>query len=203
MINHLLSAIRNELNEFIKVKDPTNFGTQDIVVLSNIIEQNGNLAFTTSNNSQSEHKIVITLVNIEEDRTFKDQTNYKKTAKDSIISINPELHINLSVLFTAYSTSYETSLRILGYVIGFFQMKNVFNPQNTPPLNGLVENASVILETLSAEQNNHLWGYIGAKYMPSVVYRIKMLTIQEGQIQAEGPPITKIIEKFEEKSNKA
>ncbi len=201
MINRLLSEIRNELNEFIKVKDPTNFGTQDIVVLSNLVDQNGTLAFTTSSNSQSEHKIVITLVNVEEDRIFKDQTNFRKTAQDSIISLNPEIHINLSVLFTAYSTSYDTALRILGYVIGFFQMKNVFNPQNTPPLKGVVENASVILETLSAEQNNHLWGYIGAKYMPSVVYRIKMLTVQEGQIQAEGPPITKIMEKFEEKNN--
>ena len=201
MINRLLSEIRNELNEFIKVKDPTNFGTQDIVVLSNLVDQNGTLAFPTSSNSQSEHKIVITLVNIEEDRIFKDQTNFRKTAQDSIISLNPEIHINLSVLFTAYSTSYDTALLILGYVIGFFQMKNVFNPQNTPALKGVVENASVILETLSAEQNNHLWGYIGAKYMPSVVYRIKMLTVQEGQIQAEGPPITKIMEKFEEKNN--
>ena len=203
MINRLLSAIRNELNEFIKVKDPTNFGTQDIVVLSRLVEQNGTLAFTTSNNNQSEHKIVVTLVNVEEDRTFKDQTNFKKTTRDSIISINPEIHINLSVLFTAYSTSYDTALLILGYVLGFFQMKNVFNPQNTPSLNGVVENASVILETLSAEQNNHLWGYIGAKYMPSVVYRLKMLTIQEGQIQAEGPAITKIMEKFEEKNDQA
>ncbi len=203
MINRLLSEIRNELNEFIKVKDPTNFGTQDIVVLSNLVDQNGTLAFTTSNNSQSEHKIVITLVNVEEDRIFKDQTNFKKTAQDSIISLNPEIHINLSILFTAYSTSYDTALLILGYVIGFFQMKNVFNPQNTPALNGVVENALLILETLSAEQNNHLWGYIGAKYMPSVVYRIKMLTVQEGQLQAEGPPITKIMEKFEEKNNQA
>ncbi len=201
MINRLLIAIRNELNEFIKVKDPTNFDTQDIVVLSNLVDQNGKLVFTTSTNNQSEHKIVITLVNVEEDRTFKDQTNFKKTAQHSVITRNPDIYINLSVLFTAYSTSYETSLLILGYVIGFFQMKNFFNPQNTPALMGVVENASVILETLSAEQNNHLWGYLGAKYMPSLVYRMKMLTVQEGQIQTEGPPVTKIMEKFEEKNN--
>jgi hypothetical protein len=200
MINHVLSAIRNELNDFIKVKDPTNFGDLDIVVMSNLVNQNGELAFTTSNENQTEHKIVITLVNVEEERVLKEQNYFKKSDNDNIISLNPEIKVNLSVLFTAYSTSYETSLRILSYLIGFFQMKNVFSPQNTPELNGFVERASVELQTLSAEQNNHLWGYIGAKYMPSVVYRIKMLIIQEGQKKMEGPPITIIDEKFEDKT---
>ena len=126
MINHVLSAIRNELNDFIKIKDPTNFGDLDIVVLSNLVTQNGELAFTTSDNNQSEHKIVITLVNVEEERILKEQNYFKKSDDDNIISLNPEIKINLSILFTAYSTSYDTSLRILSYLLGFFQMKNVF-----------------------------------------------------------------------------
>ena len=200
MINHVLSAIRNELNDFIKVKDPTNFGDLDIVVLSNLVTQNGELAFTTSNNNQSEHKIVITLVNVEEERVLKEQNYFKKSPQDTIISLNPEIKINLSVLFTAYSTSYDTSLRILSYLLGFFQMKNVFTAQNTPELNGYIDRATIELQTLSAEQNNHLWGYLGAKYMPSVVYRVKLLIIQEGQKTMEGPPITIIDEKFEDKT---
>ena len=200
MIYHLLSAIQTELNDFIKLKDPTNFSNLDIVVISNLVNQNGELAFTTNNQNQTEHKIVITLVNVEEERILKEQNYFKKTPEDNIISLNPELRINLSVLFTAYSTSYETSLRILSYLLGFFQMKNIFNPQNTPELDGFIEKATVELQTLSAEQNNHLWGYVGAKYMPSVVYRIKMLVIQEGQKKMESPPITTIDEKFEDKT---
>ena len=200
MIYHLLSAIQSELNDFIKLKDPTNFSNLDIVVISNLVNQNGELAFTTNNQNQTEHKIVITLVNVEEERILKEQNYFKKTPEDNIISLNPELRINLSVLFTAYSTSYETSLRILSYLLGFFQMKNIFNPQNTPELDGFIEKATVELQTLSAEQNNHLWGYVGAKYMPSVVYRIKMLVIQEGQKKMESPPITTIDEKFEDKT---
>lgn len=200
MINHLLSAIQTELNEFIKVKDPINFSNLDIVVISNLVNQNGELAFTSNNQNQTEHKIVITLINVEEERTLKEQTYFKKSADDNIISQNPEIRINLSVLFTAYSTSYETSLRILSYLLGFFQMKNNFTPQNTPELNGYIEKATIELQTLSAEQNNHLWGYIGAKYMPSVVYRIRMLVIQEGQKKMEAPPISVIDEKFEDKT---
>ena len=200
MINHILSAIRNDLNDFIKVKDPTNFGDIDTVVLSNLVNQNGELAFTTSSQNQSEHKIVITLVNVEEERILKEQNYFKKSPEDTIISLNPEIRVNLSVLFTAYSTSYDTSLRMLSYLLGFFQMKNVFNPQNTPELASIIAKATVELQTLSAEQNNHLWGYVGAKYIPSVVYRIKMLVIQEGQKKMEGPPISIIDEKFEDKT---
>lgn len=202
MINRLLSAIRDKLNEFIKLKDPVNFGSQDVVVLSNLVEQDGTLAFTTaSSNNQSEHKVVITLINVEEEKTFKEQKNFQKTTDDTIINISPEIHINLSVLFTAYSTSYTSALMLLSYVLGFFQLENKFTPQNTPQLDGILEKANVTLETLSAEQNNHLWGYLGAKYMPSVVYRMKMLTIQEGQKTAEGPPVTIIHENFKDKTN--
>ena len=199
MIAQLLDTIKTELDEFISLKDPPMFGSQEICVVSNLVEQDGNLAFTSSSTS-SDHIIVITVVNIEEERTFKDQVNYKKTDRDTIINVNPEIRINLSVLFTAYSaSSYTTSLQILSYVIGFMQMKNVFTPQNSPSLNGVVEKATITLNTLSAEQNNHLWGYLGAKYMPSVVYKIKMLTIQEDHKMAEGPPITIIKENFEDK----
>lgn len=202
MINRLLSAIRDKLNEFIKLKDPVNFGNQDVVVLSNLVEQDGTLAFTTaSSNNQSEHKVVVTLINVEEEKTFKEQKNYQKTTNDTIVNINPEIHVNLSVLFTAYSTSYNSALMLLSYVLGFFQLENRFTPQNTPPLDGIIEKANVTLETLSAEQNNHLWGYLGAKYMPSIVYRIKMLTIQEGQQTAEGLPITIIKENFKDNTN--
>jgi hypothetical protein len=203
MINQLLSAIRNELNDFIKVKDPINFGSDDIVVLSNLVEQNGELAFVSNSGGEggaTEDYVVITLVNIEEERILKEQIHYQKTNEDNILNRNPEIKVNLSVLFTAYSkTSYGTALRLLSYLLSFFQMKNVFTQQNTPELSGIIEKATVELQTLSAEQNNHLWGYLGAKYIPSVVYRIRMLVIQEGQKTMEAPPITIIDEQFSEK----
>lgn len=200
MINRILTALKDELNEFIKLKDPINFGSTDIVMLSNLVDQTGALAFVGNDNNQTVHKIVVTLVNVEEEKVFKDQQYFKKTAEDSIITLNPEIKIQLQVLFTAYSTSYETSLLILGFVISFFQKKSVFTNQNTPSLNGLTTKATIELQTLTAEQTNHLWGYLGAKYMPSLVYKIRMLTFQEGQQTSEGPPITVIKEYFEDKN---
>lgn len=201
MFNRILTALKDELNEFIKLKDPINFGLLDIVVLSNLVDQTGSLAFVGNNNNQAEHKVVITLVNVEEEKIFKEQQYFKKTATDNIITLNPELKIQLQVLFTAYSTSYETSLLILGFVISFFQKKSVFTNQNTPSLNGSTAKATIELQTLSSEQTNHLWGYLGAKYMPSLVYKISLLTFQEGQQSSEGPPITTIKEHFQDKTS--
>lgn len=201
MINRILTALKDELNEFIKLKDPLNFGLLDIAILSNLVDQAGTLAFVSNNNNQTVHKIVMTLVNVEEEKIFKDQQYFKKTAEDSIITLNPELKIQLLVLFTAYSTSYETSLLILGFVISFFQKKGVFTHQNSPSLNGITAKATVELQTLSAEQTNHIWGYLGAKYMPSVAYKVSLLTFQEDQKTSEALPIRTIKEHFEDKTS--
>lgn len=57
----------------------------------------------------------------------------------------------------------------LSFIISFFQNKNVFNHQNSPELDEKIEKIIVDLYTLNLEQQNHLWGALGAKYMPSVV----------------------------------
>jgi hypothetical protein len=188
----------DELNEFIKIKDPANFGDLDIVTISNLVDQDGHLAFTTGGDNQTVHRIVITLVNVEEERTMKDQNYFKKSPDDNIQNLNPEIKINLHILFTAYSTTYETALLILGYVIGFFQTKNIFDKSNTPTLDGETDKIITELITLTYEQTNHLWGYLGAKYMPSVLYRFRMLRIQEDQKKAEGPPIQIINENLKD-----
>ena len=33
--------------------------------------------------------------------------------------------------------------------------------------------------TLNFEQINHLWSILGAKYLPSVLYKVRQLTIEE------------------------
>jgi hypothetical protein len=47
----------------------------------------------------------------------------------------------------------------------------------------------VELYTLNFEQQNHLWGFLGAKYMPSVMYKARLLSIQEAHAADDQPPI--------------
>jgi hypothetical protein len=136
----------------------------------------------------------LTLVNIEEETVGKAQTPYKKNDNDSIYIVNPEIKLNLYLLFTANfgdnENGYKESLKFLSYVISFFQAKNFFNHQNSPDLDERIEKLILSLYTLPFEQQNYLWGSIGAKYMPSVMYKVRLITVQADEVKAEVYSIT-------------
>lgn len=140
--------------------------------------------------------IGITLVNIEEDRINKANDPYIKTS-DGYTKVNPEIKLNLYVLFSAnFQDNYSEALKFISYVIRFFQAKNVFTTANTPGLSSEVEKLIVELHPMSFEQQNYLWGMIGGKYIPSVLYRFRLLVVQEDVPVVGVEEITKIKENY-------
>ena len=51
--------------------------------------------------------------------------------------------------------------------------------------------------SLSFEQLNHLWGSLGGKQWPSVLYKVRLVKITENRITAQGP----LIEEVQTKEN--
>ena len=126
---------------------------------------------------------IVTLVNIEEERNARCVNNYVKV-NERIEYKNPKVFLNLFCLFAVNHNSYETSLQYLSLIIQFFQYRNVINQKNTPPDNGLVLDPKIDklifdMVSLNAEQINHLWAVLGGKYIPSVLYKVRMLTIED------------------------
>ena len=48
------------------------------------------------------------------------------------------------------------------------------------------------LYTMNFEQVNHLWSTLGGKYLPSVLYKMKMIVISDEANQVGGGLITEI-----------
>jgi hypothetical protein len=67
----------------------------------------------------------------------------------------------------------------VSYVIQFFQAKNVFTPENTTELDPRVQKLIIELHPMSFEQQNYLWGMVGGKYLPSALYKFRLLVIQD------------------------
>jgi hypothetical protein len=123
---------------------------------------------------------------------------------------NRPVFLNLYVLFTANFTGgvppnngYVQALRRLSLVLEFFQGKNVFTPANSsvtlppeladlsnPDIAGLKLNLE--LYTLTFEQINHLWGSLGGRQMPFVMYKVRLIAITERSIRKEVPLIEEI-----------
>jgi hypothetical protein len=172
--------------------------TDPPLVLANISKVNDGDEFISMND-----KLVLSIVNVEEDKVAKSPENFVKD-KSLIKYKNPAIHLNLTVLFAATHDDYGTALKQLEKVIRFFQIKNVFTPENTPTLdqtnqvNGFaIERIVFDWVNLNLEQVHQLWTTLGGHYMPSVAFRLRMITIDEYVILQEALPIKEIQAQYE------
>jgi hypothetical protein len=145
----------------------------------------GEILAGNANNNDAD--IVISLINIEEDRVSRDPRNYLKNGTDYFLK-NPAIHLNLTLLFTATrsDTAYGPALQHLQQVILFFQGKYVFDHLNTPILDPGIEKLILEMLTYTMEELNHLWAINGSRYQPSVIYNVRMIAIDSVTEQQPG-----------------
>ena len=129
-----------------------------------------------------ERDILITLLHIEEERASKSQEYYRKNGNGTIIS-NPEIIVNLYVLITSQKTPYATALKQISQVIGIFQAKNTFSKDEIGKEG--INSLALDFYPLSLEQNNSLWQTLGSTLVPSVVYKVRTIAIQESSDEIE------------------
>jgi hypothetical protein len=196
MIHASLSFLRNQVNSFITIKDPLNTAGSMVnaVVLTNIVDQENHLFHPAGD------FIFMTLINTEEETVGKSQLPYLKTPDDKLHVVNPDIKLNLYIQFSGFSDSkletspgYERALRLLDQVVLFFQFTNVFNNTQYPALlTAGIEKLILEPVSLTFEQLNHLWATLGAKYMPSVIYKCRMLIFRETIVSPVKPLIKEL-----------
>ncbi len=194
MIHSALDFLVKEINTYLELKNSV---VGEKIVLSNVATQEGNWAIPNN-------KLGFSIINIEEERVFKEQRSSLVNAQGNTESFNPEIKLNLYIIITANYTSgdtdpsgieYKEGLKQLSYVISFFQEKNVFTHTNSPLLAQIdpaIQKLVVELYSYSFEQLYNFWSVIGAKYLPSILYRIRMITYQGKAITSQLPSIESI-----------
>lgn len=197
MIEPTMSFLCDQLNKFIFVKDPlgTAGASTGVVILDAIVNQKNEPTHTGGD------QVFMNLVNVEEETVGKSQLPYLRTAEDKLNVQNPDIKLNLYVQFSAFSETssggaipYSRALKLLDQVILFFQYRNVFQGSHYPALKRAgVEKVIVDPISLTFEQLNHLWATLGAKYLPSVLYKVRTLTFRESGTLPEQPLIQEII----------
>lgn len=150
----------------------------------------GELLAATPNGG--DENIYMSLINVEENRVSRNPQNYIRNGTD-IIKKNPAVNLFLTVLFTSVRPvgAYGLALQSLQQVIQFFQQKYVFNQSNTPNLEPEIEKLILEMVNLNLEQLQQVWSVLGGKYHPSVVYKMRMVTIDSVSDQT-GPIIQEI-----------
>jgi hypothetical protein len=175
----------------------------------NVLIENIGL-FETQNSQILTDNIILSVVNIEEESTLKNGRTYTKWPDGLARYENRPVYLNLYVLFTANfpggvppNNNYIQALQRLARVIEFFQGKNIFTPATSPVTlppelsdltNPAIANLKLTTEiyTLTFEQINHLWGSLGGRQIPFVMYKVRLVMISEGTIRREVPLIQEI-----------
>jgi Pvc16 N-terminal domain len=154
---------------------------------------------TLSDPGNTEPNVLLSLINIEEEVLLRNPENYIKKDSSAVYK-NPPMHFNITIIFGAYkpnqdtlTTNYEDSISKIQRVIGFFQRQNVFDRTNFPDLPGGIEKLIFELVNLNLEQLHHLWSMLGGKYIPSVVYKMRMVVIDEALGTLGAPLISQIV----------
>lgn len=151
--------------------------------------------------------ILMSLVNIEEEATLKNNSKYRTTKINGEVDYhNPPIFINLYLLVTMCHANYEESLKKLSLVMQFFQGKKIFTVPNsfdpfreTSTENPVYSNEdstdiklNVELFSMTFEQVNHLWGSLGGKQLPFALYVVRLVKIEDTLKQRGGGSILEI-----------
>ncbi|MEO6613371.1 MAG: DUF4255 domain-containing protein [Chitinophagaceae bacterium] len=184
MIDQAILLLQTELESYIKSIDNSVEVKVDNIAL-----------FETSKGDSLTDSIIITLVNVEEESTLKNNPAIRRPFTTNAIYMNPPVFLNLYLLFTCnYSgTNYLLALRRLSRIIQFMQQKNSFSTTSSSVIDGLdldiedVLNLKFTLElyTLTFEQINHLWGSLGGRQVPFVMYKLRLVAITERAVLRE------------------
>ena len=180
IIYEAVEFIRKELNAYLK-QDQVG---QDPVVLSTILAQDGSVP------PEASQKVVLSLINIEREGTASSGNFYTRDPNGSIARRSPAVNLNLYLLLTGSHDDYTESIKLLSNSIGFFQAKPVFTRESSPDFPQALEKLSFEVVNLQLQDMSHLWGALGAKYMPSIIYKVRMLTFQEAWVIEQRPAVS-------------
>lgn len=133
-----------------------------------------------------------TLINVEEERVMRGQTRESSLVAGRLVTTEPPLRLNLHLMIAANFRLLDQALKYLSLVVGCFQAQPIFKPATHPALDAGIQQLSLELQSLTYEQQNQIWAFLGGKYLPSVVYRARLILVQHSDTDSVGPPIRRI-----------
>jgi hypothetical protein len=171
MISNTIKQIVNDLNLYVNGKYNQGNPLKDHVVLKHIGK--------SLTNTESDEKIFVNLINIEEDSVYKNQMAANNVNGNSVQSGSYSMRVNMYVLFAfnpgESNEHYSESLNLLNDVLRYFQgMRDV--EVNFPPHPAYT--MDINYHNISLEDSNNLWSNMGGEQKPYAIYKFRLLVIE-------------------------
>jgi hypothetical protein len=186
MLDVALNFLTAELNSYLVARGARK-ATDEIgkVEVGRLVDDAGKWAIP-------DDRVGATLIHIDEERVMRAQLPETITSAGKHVVLEPKLKLNLHVLFAAKFQKYDEGLRSLSLVLTFFQSHLTFTNSAYPGLDPRIERLAVELQSLSYEQLNQVWAYLGAKHLPSAIYKIRLVALQDVAPVAVQQPVAEL-----------
>jgi hypothetical protein len=186
MIEGTISFIEESLNAYLQNRMDFK---EERVISSNLVEQDGSIAIRDNN------RVVISLVDLDQEPSLKNSNRLEISQGGAIKTVLPPVNLNLYIMFSCFFTSenYKEGLKYLSNIILFFQGRPLFTSQSHPQLNKYgIEKLSFEIYHPDYQARNNLWTILGIKYLPSIIYKVRILSFSDQLIKEELPTITSL-----------
>jgi len=159
---------------------------EDIVVASGLVQPDGSPV------PQAQNKLVLVLANIEKDTMPRSASPASGEFDGRIALRAAPLHLNLHILLAANfgAGSYAEALKFLSSAISYFQRTAVFDHLSSPDLPKGIERLVLDIENMRLQELSNLWSTLGAKHVPSILYKVRMVTIGGDDLSGLAPSIS-------------
>lgn len=166
MIKRILTYYAERLDEYLSRIHRQPEGLATVGLIGNASEERPN-------------KMVLSLLNVERETSGGIAAPVQRTA-EGYVRTQPPLLLNLNVMLAAVfdERRYADSLSVLTDALRFIQ--------NVPKFRVESVDYTIEIVTLSTQDLNNVWTLLGGQYYPSVVCKIRRLTLQTEEITSGG-----------------
>jgi hypothetical protein len=192
MIGTTLQFVTRQINQFLCNQLQIDAAQRKIILASHV-SADGTFG------GLEENSLLLCLIGIRRESNANRQPSFPGTTVPSagsaplpaFVKRAPPLHLNLQVLLAANfrSEQIESGLNLLTLAMLFLQSNPAWEARRFPGMPAGVGDLAFEVETLNYQEQSHLWGAIGAKYMPSIVYKLRLLTLDAQAVDAVIPGV--------------
>lgn len=183
MIDITLTYIRDLLNQHLKNNFPL---AGNKVILSNLVENDG------SSSREVEDKVVLFLIQLDEETSLKNSSGRGSMTGGAFADRNAPLFLNLHIFFCTNfkGQNYVEGLNYLSAIIRFFQQNRILTPAVSLGFSDGIEKLSFELCKLDYDQMSNIWSSIGSKLLPSVLYKVRIIVMDDSPIKKVIPAVS-------------
>lgn len=178
MIGEALRLIVGELDSALQ-RQATGGGS--LAALTNLVDANGAAV------PEAAEKIAVFIVSISRENVPTLSPRVLPSGGGKFAQQQKLLDLSLKIMCAANfsGSTYHEALKRISGTIEFFQRRPLFTPKDTPGLPAGIERLTMEIENIDAADLNHVWTIHGGRYLPSVLYRMRVLSLDAGRIEAQ------------------